>query len=136
MAEFFKAPEAATLALHAMAVLAGNGGKLRRTKEIADALGVSGNHLSKVLQRLRRAGLVSATRGPAGGFKTVREPKDVTLLEIYEAVEGSLEVPTCMFSVPVCGGNRCPLGRYFKKVNREIVRKLNRMKLSEIKLDV
>ena len=82
--------EAASIALHTMAYLARNKDRMVSTHEIAGAMGLSENHLAKVRQRLVKAGLVEAQRGPSGGFMLSRPAEDITLLEVYEAIEGPL----------------------------------------------
>lgn len=126
--------EAANLALHSMALLAQTGGRRFRVREIAARLKASEAHLAKVLARLERAGLVSGQRGPAGGYALARPARDVSLLEIYEAVEGPLQSRPCLFGVPVCSGNGCVLGRFFGSLNRKVAQKLARTRLSAVKV--
>jgi Rrf2 family protein len=57
---------------------------------IARAGGIPDLFLLKVLLRLVQARLVRSRRGPGGGYTLARDPKDITLLEIVEAVEGPL----------------------------------------------
>ena len=47
-------------------------------------------YLEQIFQRLRRAGLVLSKRGPGGGYTLARDPAEITLCEIVEAVEGPL----------------------------------------------
>jgi Rrf2 family protein len=127
----FKVSEAASLALHAMTVLATNPGRAISTSEIAEGLGVSENHLSKVFQRLARAGLVRSTRGPKGGFSLDRAADDLTLLDVYEAIEGPLVPRSCLFGRPVCNG-QCILGDLLHSVNTQIHDRLATTKLSSL----
>ncbi|MEA4883354.1 MAG: Rrf2 family transcriptional regulator [Clostridia bacterium] len=87
--------EATFLALHSMTIVAQAGTGFVAVKEIADLAGFSHAHLSKVLQRLVKAGLLTSSRGPKGGFSLARRADDVTLLEVYEAMEGPLTPYRC-----------------------------------------
>lgn len=108
---FFRVSEAVALALHSTSILAEyDGGKLLSNQELAKMQNASKNHLSKVLQRLVRVGIVASTRGPGGGFKLAKAPAKITLLEVYEAIEGSMDVTGCLFEKPVCTGGACLLG--------------------------
>lgn len=92
-----KLSEAASIALHAVTVLAADSDRHLTVREIAEALPVSENHLAKVLQRLSKAGLVASVRGPGGGFRLRADARETTLLRVYEAVEGPLDVARCVF---------------------------------------
>ncbi|MBW2275340.1 MAG: Rrf2 family transcriptional regulator [Deltaproteobacteria bacterium] len=48
-------------------------------------------YLEQIFQRLRRAELVQGKRGPGGGYVLARPPKEITLLDVVEAVEGSMD---------------------------------------------
>jgi Rrf2 family protein len=109
--------EAASIGWHAMIVLAAKPDDLKSTAEIAEELQVSGAHLSKVLQRLTRAGLVEAVRGPKGGFRLGKPAKDVTVLEIYEVIEGPLQEHKCLLRKPICNGKCCIIGDLFRQVD-------------------
>ncbi len=119
MGNLLKISEAASLALHTMVYLAANDGRLATTHEIADLLRVSESHLAKVLQRLAKVGLVDSTRGPKGGFCLARSGDDISLLEVYEAIEGPLADTVCLLGEPVCRGEECILGGLLGTVNRQ-----------------
>ena len=132
MARAFRISEAATLALHAMGLLATDSSDLFSTRRIAGKLQVSEAHLSKVLQRLTRAGLVQPVRGPTGGFGIARDPEQITLLEVYEAIDGPLDSSTCLLGTPVCSGEGCILGDLLAKINDAIRDRFSRTRLSDV----
>ncbi len=109
MSSLIKISEAAALALHAMTLMASENGRIRSNRQIAEVLSVSEAHLSKVLQRLTKTGLVRSVRGPTGGFILSKKPEDVSLLQIFEVVEGPYTDTACMFSDPRCQGRSCIL---------------------------
>jgi len=100
-------------------------------KEIAKALNVSENHLSKVLQRLGRVGLVKSVRGPKGGFILGKAANDISLLDVYESIEGPFVMSNCLLGIPICDGNKCILGGLLKTLNTEVRDYLAGTKLSE-----
>lgn len=123
MSNFIRISEATSIAFHTAAYLAQRPDRLVSSRDIARALCVSENHLSKVLQRLARSGIVDSMRGPTGGFR-IRSPWErVRLIDIYEAIEGPITTPRCLLNLPVCKGNRCPLGVLVHKTN-EAARKV------------
>jgi Rrf2 family protein len=89
-------------------------------KEMASALNVSEAHLAKVLQRLAREGIVRSVRGPKGGFRLARDGDKVSLLEVYEAVEGPVRASSCMLGGPACTGEDCILGGLVESLNNDV----------------
>lgn len=120
MASILCLSDAATLALHAAVLLAESPRRNLTVGEMAGFLNASEAHLAKVMQRLSRAGLVQATRGPRGGFVLSRAPEDTTLLEVYEAIEGQLVATNCLLGKPVCSGQRCLLGGLLQSLNLQV----------------
>lgn len=112
--------EAATLALHAAIFIANAPSGHASGREMAEALHVSEAHLAKVLNRLAREGLLNSTRGPAGGYALAREPKEIRLLDVYEALEGELQPGRCLWEAPKCGRASCPLGDLMYEVNQRV----------------
>ncbi len=115
--------EASSLALHTMAILAVCPEKLC-TRKIADVLRASPNHLSKIMQRLVKAGLVESVRGPHGGFRLVKESYEITLLEIYEVIEGPFKSPDCA----VCSGS-CMMSKMLRKMETDFINLMNQTSL-------
>lgn len=132
MSSPFRMSEAAALALHAAALLASSPRRPLAARKIARALDASQAHLSKVLQRLAKAGLVTSTRGPAGGFALDRPAGRITLLEVYEAIEGPLGAPDCLFGRAVCAGRDCICGDLLSDVHSRTRRRLAGTRLSKL----
>jgi Rrf2 family protein len=52
-------------------------------------------YLAKQLQALAKAGVLAASTGPRGGFRLARQPSEITLLQIVEAVDGASSPYEC-----------------------------------------
>ena len=124
--------EAAVLALHAMIFIAEKSNPMVSTKEIAAAHKASEAHLAKVMQRLAKAGFVSSIRGPKGGFRLAKEPENITLMELYELFEGTVQENSCLFDYPVCGRDKCVFGDNIKNINALTIRFLSDTRLSDV----
>lgn len=111
--------EAASIALHTMVQLAQDPGRAFTTHEVAESLDVSEAHLSKVLQRLSKAGLVNSVRGPNGGYRLAQSADDIVLQTIYEAIEGKLEPSSCLLGFPVCRRRKCVMGDFLRNMNAQ-----------------
>ena len=131
MKGILKLSEAASMGYHALAVLAGGPGSFLTAGEISKKISGSEAHLAKVMRRLVRARLVSSTRGPGGGFKIAKPADEISLLDIYEAVEGKFEIVDCMMDHPCCEENNCIMGSLIRSVNVEVYEFFRSRKLSD-----
>jgi len=127
-----KISEATTIALHVATILAETPQKKYTAKELAKTISASEAHLVKVMQRLNKYGLVKAERGPKGGFMLDKAPEDISLLEVYEAIEGPITETKCLLGTPICGEKGCLLGDLIKNVHKSFSDYMSRTKLSDL----
>ncbi len=132
MSHILKISEAASLAFHTMALLAAAPGDLFSTRQIAEIMEVSDNHLAKVLQRLTREGLVTPVRGPLGGFRIGKASEEITLQDIYESIEGPMVMPDCLLSGKRHCNGRCVLGDLLVRVDTMVRDYLGETRLSDL----
>ncbi len=76
-----------SVAVHIMAGLACNCGDNVTSGDLALSINTSPSFVRRVLARLSRAGLVETTTGKAGACRLARGARDVSLLDIYQAVD-------------------------------------------------
>ena len=62
-----------------------------QVRVIGERQGIPLRYLEQIFQRLRRARLVGSKRGPGGGYTLARPADEITLRDVVEAVEGSLQ---------------------------------------------
>jgi len=132
MASFVRISEAASLALHTMALLAHEPTERYTNRQIAELLGASGHHLAKVMARLVKRGMVRSAVGPSGGFQLAQPAKQITLLDIYETMEGPLGVGECLMNEPVCDGKACVLGEVIQSVHDQVRMYLEQTSLAQL----
>jgi Rrf2 family transcriptional regulator, nitric oxide-sensitive transcriptional repressor len=114
--------EAATLAIHALAYIANqNETKPISTGKVAESFGFSEAHLSKVFQRLNKSGFLRSVRGPRGGFILAKDPEDITLLDIYEAIDGPISRHgPCLLHKKECEFGDCIFGDLLESIPEQI----------------
>lgn len=95
-----KSAEYAIQAVHRLAFVSHPGPV--PASELAERVGVPANYLSKLLDTLRKEGLVEATRGRGGGFSLAREPSDISLAEVIEPFDDDLLQRRCLLGRPEC----------------------------------
>ncbi len=136
MQNFLRISEAVSLAFHTMGLLASRKHEVLRTSDIAKTLEASEHHLQKIHNRLAKTGFIQAVRGPKGGFRLDRPPHEITLLAIFQAIEGPLDPCACMLGRPSCQMDDCILGDLVDRVNslvREHLEKSTIEQLTQIK---
>ena len=91
-----KLPTSTEWLLHSAAALAQlEPGVSASAAQLAEHYGVPAAYLAKQLQALVRAGVLAATTGPRGGFRLARQPAEISLLDIVEAVDGAANPYEC-----------------------------------------
>lgn len=103
--------EAASIGIHAMILMAGSRGEPVTCRDVSDSFGTSLNHTQKVMRRLVKAGLARSGRGPRGGYRICGNPSDISLLAVYEALDGPIGTDTCLFQKRHCTPETCLLGK-------------------------
>ncbi|OZB83118.1 Rrf2 family transcriptional regulator [Microbacterium sp. 13-71-7] len=91
-----KLPETSEWVLHATAVIAQlPPGSTVSGAQLAEHFGVPGPYLQKQLAKLVRAGILTGSTGPRGGFRLARDPEAITLLDLVTAVDGDADPYVC-----------------------------------------
>nr|MEE4268544.1 Rrf2 family transcriptional regulator [Candidatus Krumholzibacteria bacterium] len=103
--------QTAEYALRAVVVLGKNPDNLMGTKQISIESKVPAGYLSKVLQTLARANLVTSTPGRSGGFQLSHAPEEISVFDVIQAIEPLQRIHSCPLSLPGHGTNLCPLHR-------------------------
>lgn len=124
MASLVRVSEAASIAIHTCLWLASESDAYHRSGRICEVLRFSTAHFAKVMQTLARAGLVTSVRGPTGGTRLARPAHDITLLTIYEAVDGPARRTECLLAPEVCRSSCCALGSKLAEHNDALCRLL------------
>ena len=124
--------EAMSIALHTCAWLADEPARFHSAREVSDQLGFSSHHFAKVVQQLARAGILETERGPVGGARLARAPREITLLEVYVAAGGMPDYTGCLLKHEICRGDGCGLGKLMARENRRLTRLLRDVTLDTV----
>ena len=122
-------PEPLLLGLHALGELANEPDRCLTTQQVAAAIGTSEPHLSKVLQRLNKGGLIKPVRGPGGGYRLNCVPSETPLYPIFELLGGPFESRGCRLDG--CRGKKCFIGDMMDELSRAFFRYLESRTLAD-----
>jgi Rrf2 family protein len=123
---------AAELAVRGVVALVERHGRGPTTlKTICAARDLPKQYLVKLFSLLGRADIVTAIRGKRGGYELSRDPKDITLLEVIEAVEGPIVLNFCQHAPPKCDQEDCPMREMWARLQQAIRRELGAMTMDK-----
>jgi Rrf2 family protein len=95
------------------------------TSQVAQEQHIPPSFLAKIISQLSIAGLLHTSRGARGGVTLAREPKDITLLEVIEAIDGPIMLNECVNGNSVCTfDDDCPLRPVWCEAQEELVNRL------------
>ncbi len=102
-------------------------------REVSERQSISRLYLSQLAAPLRNAGLLRSVWGNKGGYLPTREPSEITLLEIIEAVDGPVSVLDCVIDPALCERSAsCPALEVWRDINAAIVRILKQYTLEDL----
>jgi Rrf2 family transcriptional regulator, cysteine metabolism repressor len=116
--------------LRAVIVLAKAYPKLRSVNEISREENISAKYLEQLFGTLKQNDIILSYKGKSGGYTLSKSPSKMSVAEIIETLEGSLEPMKCQSSE--CINAKCPSKIVWVKLGKEIRKTLKNIKLSEL----
>jgi Rrf2 family protein len=96
------------------------------TSQIAQEQHIPPSFLAKIVSQLSVAGLLQTSRGARGGVSLAKNPNDITLLEVIEAIDGPILLNECVADEANCTFSEdCPLRPVWCEAQAELVSRLN-----------
>ena len=90
----------------------------------------------KILRKLVLCGTVCSKKGSAGGYQLAVPPNEITMRQVVETIDGSLEISRCLGGSYECSRNNdkkgCTFHLIFEKLNAELAEKLDRITIAEV----
>lgn len=99
----------------------------------SQSLTLSESYIAKVFQEVSRAGFLSASTGPRGGYQLTRNPEELRLVDLIEAVDGPLVSDCCLLSVGGCSREEsCGVRRVVQEAELAFYHALERETLASL----
>jgi Rrf2 family protein len=128
-----------TIAVHVlvwMALARERGVAWMTSDQVAASVNTNPVIIRRSLGDLRRATLVEVRRGAAAGWSLAREPREITLLDVYDAVEHepmfAMHRTEPNLECPVGHGIRPALGQVYHEVDQAVRRELTRTSIADM----
>ena len=109
--------------------------KLVRIKEISENQKLSVQYLEQILFKLKKSGIIVGKRGPNGGYRLNKEPKDISILEIYNILETDIKVVMCDKHNKNCVRTDCRTLYLWEKLDTALSKILKETTLAELMLN-
>ncbi len=124
----------ADYAVRAVLHLSRMGGNQRAaTSAVAQEQKIPPSFLAKIISQLSIAGLLHTSRGARGGVTLAREPKEITLLEVVEAIDGPIQLNECVGENSSCAfDHECPLRPVWCDAQDELVKRLKNTNFEQL----
>lgn len=123
----------ADYAVRAVMHLARNGDTRTATSSIAEEQHIPPSFLAKIISQLSIAGLLHTSRGARGGVTLAREPNEITLLEVVEAIDGPIQLNECVGNNGTCSFDEdCPLRPVWCEAQEELVKRLKNTNFADM----
>jgi Rrf2 family protein len=95
------------------------------TSTVAEEQRIPPSFLAKIISQLSIAGLLHTSRGARGGVTLARDPGDISLLEVIEAIDGPIQLNECVGDEGLCSfDGECPLRPVWCDAQDELVKRL------------
>ncbi|MDF1579344.1 MAG: Rrf2 family transcriptional regulator [Desulfuromonadales bacterium] len=108
-------------------------GEIVYKRDICEEQGITPAFLTKILQPLIRAGIVGSQRGVGGGFLLLKDPAEVTMLDVVKAEEGPLYLNHCLVEPQTCTRDLfCPVHGAWREIREEMMASLQRYTFAEL----
>jgi Rrf2 family transcriptional regulator, iron-sulfur cluster assembly transcription factor len=76
-------------------------------RRLAEEIGTTAKFVSQVVAPLVQIGWLDSQPGPTGGYGLVADPHDITVLDLVEEIEGSIDNGRCVLAGGPCGQEQC-----------------------------
>ena len=130
MLRFTKRADYGLMAIHYIAVHDALGAV--NAKRIAEEFSIPPELMAKILQRLAKQRLIVSTNGPKGGYALARRPSEITVGQVIRALEGPINIVSCLEDDACPQMERCNLRRPVQKIQAAISQVLDTMSLAEL----
>ena len=107
--------------------------KVSFVNEISEEYKIPRSFLAKILQKLVKAKIVRSYRGVKGGFSLARQAREISVLEVLEAIEGKLALNVCISDKRKCSFSKhCPSHLLWLNVQAKVVDTLKKSNFEEL----
>ena len=107
--------------------------KVSFINEISEEYKIPRSFLAKILQKLVKAKIVRSYRGVKGGFSLAKQSREITVLDVLEAIEGKLFINLCLADKKKCSfAKHCPTTMLWANVQAKVTDTLKKANFEDL----
>lgn len=105
-----------------------------RSKDLAEELHIPTRFTYRILRKLMTAGILESVRGSKGGYKLAKDPSQIDLLDVYNAISEKLEITCCDHGCECIGTDNelCPLHKELCRINKLIKTEFDKVDFKQL----
>ena len=106
-------------------------------KQISADLDLPTPFLAKILQQLAKQKILNSSKGPHGGFSLLKDPRNITLLDVVNTIDGYDTFTNCIMHKGTCEGvasekKICPLHDDYEKTRADLIKLFSKKTIYEL----
>lgn len=103
------------------------------SQALASQAGVPPNLIAQTVSGLRRAGWVEAQRGPSGGVRLTHDPREISLRQVVELLDGPVGITRCLAGKGLCdNSDSCQLRGIWAEAQSKMLEVLERVTIEDL----
>lgn len=108
-------------------------GTVTMVDEISREMCIPKSFLAKILQKLTKSSLVKSYRGVKGGFEVARRPREISLLDVIECIQGPVGMNKCAVDKKACGlSGSCSVHPIWVEARKQVERFLRSKNFAQL----
>jgi len=120
-------------AVRALIHLAENIGRTISVTELVEELGITRPFLRSIMQKLAKESLVGSHKGNKGGFKLIKNPDDILLIDLVEIFQGKFSLNECILNKDICPNiENCILKSRIEGIEEKVKKELESINLKTL----
>ncbi|GGD47427.1 RrF2 family transcriptional regulator [Muriicola marianensis] len=109
----------------------------KMVKDLSASTNIPKAYLAKLLQQLSRHNIISATKGPKGGYYLTEENRNLPVYSLIEVIDGTQRMESCVLGIEECNAERpCPLHDHVYPARDAFLGTLKKMTIGDLSRDL
>lgn len=106
-------------------------------KDISERIDVPKAYIAKLLQGLAKRKIISSAKGPKGGFYSNPSNRNITLMQVIEAIDGKKKLESCIIGLEDCNEHKpCPLHSLISPSRSKMIALLESKTINDLSKDL